>query len=915
MITFVLTHHMNTGRKVSPKNYLLWIVLLLISSITTFGTGNYTNRTIFYNTLTSLQSASDTVPAKRDSIPGIRDSTIRTAQDVDTIGVRISKDSLDAPVTYTASDSMVLDIPTKKIRLYNQGNVKYKDLDLSAYNIELDQEKQIVVASHTTDSAGKMAGKPKFIQGENNMESDEITYNIKSQKGVTKSTYTSQGEMFVFANKLKKYSDEEYFGLGARITTCDLDTPHFHFKTGKMKLVNKKLAVSGPIHPEFEGVPVPIYLPFGFFPLSQGRHSGILQPTFTANEQFGLGLEGLGYYKVLNDNFDARLQGDIYSYGGYRLNLSPSYRVRYRYAGQMNLAFQKTRFLASMGTKEYETNRSFNIQWSHQVDSKARPGTSFSANVNAGSTQFNRFVANDPNINFRNQLSSSIYYSKNWGSSANPNAYNMTVSANHTQNDITREVILGLPNINFTATTIYPFQPKEMVGEGKWYQKLGIGLNSNIAGRSSFYDSLFSFRQLIDTFQWGAQHSIPITLSLPALGPFTIAPGISFQERWHAQKFIRTWDSVNYKVDTSIEKGIFARRDLSFSLGINTAIFGTFDRFGKNSRIKAIRHVIRPSFSINYKPDMAKRDFKTIQVDTVKKPNGVVGNRYRFSHFDGSMFGSFSEGRFGGIGFGFDNNLEMKVRSKTDTAQEADKKIKLIDGFGFNGSYNLMADSQALSSINLYIRSTLFEKINITANATVDPYQVNDEGFRTNDYAWNAGGGNWGGITNGNIAISTSFQSKEKEERKEPTDDERNQMGNPLTYEEQQSQMDYIRNHPGEFADFNIPWSVSLSYSLSFNKQFTREYKFETQVNSTLSMNGDFNLTPKWKTGLNAYYDFRTSSIQSLTMFISREMHCWQMSINVTPVGLYRSFNITISPKSGLLRDLKINRSRYFYGG
>ena len=902
MITFVFTH-MYTGRKVSPKNCLLCVPLVLFSCITTFATGNYTSPVFFYNTLTSLKAASDTIPAKTDTIPSKRDTSLPRSQRIDTVDVRISKDSLDAPVTYTATDSMVLDVPTKKIRLYNEGNVKYKDLDLSAYNIELDQEKQVVIANHSTDSAGKMIGKPKFIQGENNMESDAITYNIKSQKGVTKSTYTSQGEMFVFANKLKKYSEDEYFGLGARITTCDLDTPHFHFKTNKMKLVNKKLAVSGPIHPEFEGVPVPIYLPFGFFPLSQGRHSGILQPTFTANEQFGLGLEGMGYYKVLNDNFDVTFRSDVYSYGGYRLNLTPTYRVRYRYAGQFNFAFQNTRFLASSGTKEFETNRSFNIQWGHTVDSKARPGTSFSANVNAGSTKFNQYVANNPSLNFQNQLSSSIYYSKNWD-----NKYNLTVSANHNQNNNTRLINLGLPNINFTATTLYPFQPKEMVGEGKWYEKLGIGLNSNIAGQSSFYDSLFNFRQLIDTFQWGAQHSIPITLSLPALGPFTISPGISFQERWHAQKFTRSWNSVKKGVDTSIQKGFYSRRDISFSLGLNTAIFGTFDRFGKKSRVKAIRHVIRPSFSVNYKPDLAKKDFYSIQIDTAK-------NRYRFSYFDGSMFGPFSEGRFGGIGFGFDNNLEMKLRSKTDTAQEADRKIKLLEGFGFNGSYNLMADSFNLSSINVYIRSTLFEKINITANATVDPYAVNASGFRMNQYAWNAGGNNWGGITNGNIAISTSFQSKEKEKRKEPVEEETNQMGLPLTLEEQQSQLEFIRKNPGEFADFNIPWSVSLSYSLSFNKVFSADYKFTTQVNSTLSMNGDFNLTPKWKTGMNAYYDFRTSSIQSLTMFLSREMHCWQMSINVTPVGLYRSFNISISPKSGLLRDLKINRSRYFYGG
>jgi hypothetical protein len=224
-------------------------------------------------------------------------------------------------------------------------------------------------------------------------------------------------------------------------------------------------------------------------------------------------------------------------------------------------------------------------------------------------------------------------------------------------------------------------------------------------------------------------------------------------------------------------------------------------------------------------------------------------------------------------------------------------------------------NTRQLSPINLYIRSTLFEKINITAGATLDPYKVNESGYQTNTYAWNAGEGKWGGITNGNIAISTSFQSKQEKERNEAIEEETNDMGTPLTLEEQQSQLNYIRNNPGEFADFNIPWSLSLSYSLSFMKRNTGNYEFTTEVNSTLSMNGDFNLTPKWKTGMNAYYDFRTSSIQSLTMFLSREMHCWQMSINVTPVGLYRSFNISISPKSGLLRDLKINRSRSFYGG
>jgi hypothetical protein len=342
---------------------------------------------------------------------------------------------------------------------------------------------------------------------------------------------------------------------------------------------------------------------------------------------------------------------------------------------------------------------------------------------------------------------------------------------------------------------------------------------------------------------------------------------------------------------------------------LNTAVFGTFDRFGKNSRIKAIRHVIRPSISANYKPDLAKRNYTSIQVDTFK-------NIRRVSRFDGSMFGAFSEGTFGGLGFSFDNNLEMKLRSKKDTSAAEDKKVKLIDGFGFNGSYNFMADSMKLSDLNLYIRSTLFEKINITATGNFNPYAVDSYGKSINRYFWNRGDLKWGGLTNANISVSTSFQSKEKDKKKtEQPQEETNQMGLPLSYEEQQSQLEYIRRNPGEFADFNIPWSVSLSYSFSYSRILLSNYTYKAETNSSLSVNGDFNLSPKWKTGMNAYYDFRTHAIQTLTMFLSREMHCWQMSINVTPVSLYRMFNITISPKSGLLRDLKINRSRYFYGG
>jgi hypothetical protein len=468
-------------------------------------------------------------------------------------------------------------------------------------------------------------------------------------------------------------------------------------------------------------------------------------------------------------------------------------------------------------------------------------------------------------------------------------------------------VNITLPNVGFTVNTIYPFQQKEFVGTPKWYEKLGIGLNSNFANEINFYDSLFSFSRIIDTLQWGAQHSIPIQLSLPPLGPLQVSPGISYSNKWFSRQFIRRWDKLERKVDTVINKGFFMEHDVSFSISLSTALFGKYDKFGKNSKMRAIRHVIRPSVALSYKPDLTAQDFYE---DTLNR-DGRVG---RFNIYEGSIYSPFSSGTFGGVSFGIDNNIEAKFRTKDTTAEGGVKKIRLIDGFGFNGSYNLMADSFKLSNISVYVRSTLFEKINITAGATIDPYKVDSFGDRLKEYAWKGGKFTPGRITSGNVAISTSFRSKAKEGTKpeEVVDEDLPQ----LTQQEQLDQLEYARQNPSEFADFNIPWSINLSYSLNFYRRFKPDYSgFETQINSNASVGGDFNLTPRWKMGVNSYYDFKTSKIQMLTMFISREMHCWQMSINVTPVGVYRSFNITVSPKSGILRDLRINRTRSFYGG
>ncbi|MEO6313940.1 MAG: putative LPS assembly protein LptD [Chitinophagaceae bacterium] len=913
---------MNNNSKGNSKYIVAIALLVLLCSITLFSATNYPVRSIFYSDLTTTpdtiptKTTKDTVVPKRtDSLriksdsTGFKDTSGTALQKIDTFAVKMSKDSLDAPVEYAASDSMVMDVTQKKIWLYNDAKVNYKDIKLTAGIINLDQGNQNVYGYYFVDTAKNRVGLPKFEQGENNMQVDSLAFNFKTQKGITSNSYTTQQEMFVHGDKMKKISANEYYAFRGTFTTCDLDTPHFAFRAKKMKLINQKLAVTGPIHPEFEGVPIPFYLPFGFFPLSQGRHSGMLAPQFTANEQFGIGLENGGYYKVINDYVDVTLRGDIYSYGGYRLNITPTYRVKYRYQGSLTFSYNNNRLLSDYGTKEFTSNKSFNLAWSHQVDSKARPGQTFGASVNAGSTKFNQYLTNNPTRSYQNQLSSSIAYSKNWD-----NKYNLTATANHSQNNLTRLVTLNLPTIGFTVSTLYPFQKKEMIGTPKWWEKLGIGLNTSLANQASFYDSAFSFRRLLDTTQWGAQHSVPITVALPALGPFQISPGISYRENWYSRKITRYYDSATDTLLNRVEKGFYRSSDVSFSLGLNTALFGLHE-FKKTSSIAAIRHVMRPTLSASFNPGLAAKDYYRPVISN----KGDTSYNY-VSYYEGSIYGSLTREKFGGIGFGLDNNLEMKTRSKKDTTETGIKKVKLIDGFGFNGSYNLIADSFKLSNLSLYLRSTLFEKINITAGANLDPYQRDSLGRPRDAYAWSKKNGekfSLGKITNGNVAISTSFKSKPKDKKLDSTANSAfasaQSNNTPLTLEEQQAQLSYIRSNPAEFADFNIDWSVNVSYSLNFNRTLTSDYRaYKTVINSNLNLSGDFNLTPQWKVGLSTYYDFNGSGLQNVNAFISRNLHCWQMSINVYS-GYTKGFNITISPKSGLLRDLKINRSRYFY--
>ncbi len=846
-----------------------------------------------------VKNNTDTFLPKKNTDTFNRKTTDTTVTVIDTFIYKKSKDTLDAPVTYHADDSMVMDVPGKKILLYGKKTkVNYVDNELEAPRIEFDNKTNLVSAYLVRDSNGNPVSFPTFKQKDFLSVSDSIRFDMKTGKGLTKRTYTKQDEIFVIGETIKKVSPDVFYAYRGSFTTCNLDTPHFSFVSKKIKFINKKMAFTGPVHPEIEGIPLPITLPFGIYPMSKGRHSGLIAPSFTANDQLGLALEGLGYYKIINQHWDAVVRGTLYSYGGWTATLSPRYYKRYHYQGNFNISLQHFKDLDKAGS------RGLSITWSHSMDSKARPGVTFSANVNAGSSKFNESVPNSPQRNFQNNLQSSITYSKVW----KDKPFNLTVSANHNQNTLLRQINLNLPDIGFNVNTLYPFRQKEAAGELKWYENVGVALNSNVKSLSYFYDTAGNIgKQLIDRLQWGGSHSVPLTLSLPSLGPLQLAPSISYQEYWYQNKVEKQWNSTTKKIDTSISKGFYAAREMSFGFSGTTRIFGMIG-FGKSSRVQAIRHEIRPSFGFSYHPDMNRKDHYSLQIDSTAK------NFVRQSFYDGNIYSAFGEGKSGAITFGIDNNLQMKVKSKTDTGEAAIKKVTLIDGFSINGSYNLLADSFKLSALSIQMRTNLFDKVSITAGGTTMPYQTNSRGDFIDKVIWRKKPFSLGTLTSANISLQTSFKGGDKNE-KLPADKNQqinNTSGMPL--DEYQQEAAYMGNNPAEFANFNIPWSVSFSYALTYSRTRKINYSgYDASFSQNVNWNGTLGLTKKWQLGINGFYNITTQELGSVSMSLSREMHCWQMAINISPVGKYRFFNITISPKSGILRDLKVNRTRYFY--
>ena len=786
-------------------------------------------------------------------------------------------------VKYNADDSVKFSIQEKKVYLYGNGFVKYLATELKADYIELDMDKKLAMATGVLDSVGKLKGTPKFKDGGQEFESTELHYNFDTKKGYVTEIITQEGEGYIQGKITKKMSDSVYCVKHGMYTTCDEhDHPHFGLNMSKAKMIKDKKIFVGFTNLELEGIPLPIFIPFGFFPVTKKATSGIIMPTYGEERMRGFNLRGGGYYIYINDYIDMNITGDIYTNGSWGLQYATQYRKRYKFNGNLNFTISKN-YVSEKGLPDYQESSDWSVRWTHTQDGKANPYSSFSASVDMSSANNNYYNANTVNGIANQRKQSSISWSKKWPESP----FSLSGSFNHSQNSRDTSIAITLPNLSLRMTQIYPFRKKGKSGEMKWYDNIGVSYSAEL--RNSIQtkeDKLFksSFER-----DWsnGFKHNIPISLQFKIAKDVTFTPSLNYNGYLNLKTIEKIWIP-----DTSANGGQFITRDVpglnyshdysaSGSIGYTPTIYGMF-MFKPGCKVVAIRHMIRPSISASYTPAIKPLgNYKKSYFDGEKEVEYDIheGLTYRPNTTGGKQSGSIS--------FSLDNNVEMKVRNDKDTTGDEEfKKVKLLESFRLSTSYNPFADSMNFSNISISARTKILNnKVDLNFSGTIDPYAIDTNNVRYNKYH-----GKLGRLTNATISTNFSFSADNGQNKEKKND--------------------LVGGFYDDYVDFDVPWNISISYNLTYSKP--SPYKSPT-ISQIINFSGDLSLTPKWKLTFQSGYDIKNKEVTSTSFSVTRDLHCWEMTFNCMPFGQHQSYNFEIHVRSSLLRDLKLTKRDSWY--
>lgn len=823
---------------------------------------------------------------------------------VDTVTQK-SASNINSKVKYTAEDSIRFDRAKNIVYLYGKARITYSDFALDADYIRLDQEHNIAFAKGYYDAkTNRYRGRPIFKQGqESPVTTDSLIFNFKTKKGKSYGTYTSEDQGYLHARQFKKNEYGEGFFTNGVYTTCNASHPHFGIHITRGILGEKQIA-AGPMYLEVEDVPTPLGLPFGFFPKTNKRKSGLIFPTFTEDAARGFLVKDLGYYFSISDYWDLATKGSFYSKGSYMTDATARYEKRYKHSGNLMLSYAVT-FDPTIveGTPGDTPAKDFKIQWSHLQRPEANPGTTFSASVNAGTGSYSQNTAAGGTYSYnqiiQNTLASSISYGKDMG------LFNFSSALRHNQDIQKHTINLTLPEATLKMSTIYPFAKVGPVGGQKWYQKINTNYTANGKNLISTTDTTLFKGGIFTKFQNGVQHTVPFVLSLNVLKFFQVTPNIQYSETWYSSTIRQSYvGGITPTIITDTVPGFARAYAYSLNTGVSTKFYGVINF--KKGRLAALRHVVTPSVSFNYNPDFGSDKFGYYR-NVANAPANSFGQIPRYSIFQNGVYSGPSAGKAASIAFTINNNIEAKRRSKTkqDSTSSTNKptfdKIPIMQNLTFSGNYNFAVDSFQLSTITINARNSFFkQKIGLSLDGSFDPYQMNAQGVRISQYAFNKG--QLARLTSLSLALDLTLRSSDMGKKKSHNRGLQNM--NPQQAEE----LEQINRDLNAFVDFNIPWNLTARYNLIYAKPGLQS---NIQTNS-LTFNGDLSVTPKWKVTFNSGYDFIAHQVTLTQLGIYRDLHCWDLAFSWTPLGPFRNYSVDLKVKASVLQDLKLSKRRNY---
>jgi len=803
----------------------------------------------------------------------------------DTISKTIPrKKTFEDRVNYSSKDSITIDLSLKKVFLYNESKIKYQGIELESGEMSINFKTKSLSAQGIMDSNNNMVQYPIFKEKGTEYRSTNIDYNFDTKKGYIKGVFTKEGEGYLHGEKVKKVDDKTMYISHGKFTTCDLDHPHFSINFSKAKAITQDKIITGPAWFSIMDIPLPLGIPFGYFPFTSTKQSGLLIPTYGYAQNRGYYLRNLGWYFAINDYVDLIAQGDIYTNLSWAVNLRSNYVKRYKYRGNLELRFEENK-TGIKNTPSFSSSTDFKLRWTHQQDAKSNPNSNFSANVNLVSRSFNQYAVNVSDY-FNNTTTSSIAYSRKLGKK-----FNLTANLGESYNINTGSINLDLPSITLSSSQFYPFRKKQSKGKQSWYENISFTYRTSLVNNINTIDSLLFTQEVFRNMRNGMSHSIPIQSSVKILKHFNWTNSINYNERWYLNSTIKQYNPITDLVDKDTVFGFISNRDVSFNTSLNTRLYGMFAF--KKGYIKALRHVINPSLSMNFTPDFSDPSlgFYNFYLDK-------LGNKVFYSKTEDGMFGSPPRGKSGIVSFNLGNNLEMKVGSKKDSIKN-ERKIVLLESFNISTGYDLAKDSVNWQPLRITARTTLFQRLVINYSASYTPYVINQSGQLTNEFLYNKEKILFKN-QNSQWDLNLNWQLNSKKSNTQTSTD------NISPTEQTYSPFANPNEVFGYNVDFTIPWSLNLGLNFSrLSSYIVALANYQTNLSSVLSAKGDINLTNKWKIGFTSGYDFINKDFTYTSIDFYRDLHCWEMRMNWIPFGPRAGWNFTIAVKASMLQDLK----------